>query len=165
MGSPSHSICSASCPPPPPEALFVFPGGQVFLTPNSYCQVSLLNNRPCLVPKLLSWALTLPSGILDQVIPDCICSLKCKYLPTPTLLQIPLEIGSPFIHEKQLSRYVMFQLITNFFFFIWDKSVIYFKLHDIFKSDIGANISELSTHSDDPFSHFMWISLEKMAFY
>lgn len=61
--------------------------------------------------------------------------------------------------------FILFQLITNFFFFIWDKSVIYFRLHDIFKSDIGANISELSTLSDDPFSHFMWISLEKMAFY
>lgn len=165
MGNPSHSICSASCTPPLPEAHFVFPGAQLFLIPNSsYCQVSLLNNRPCLVPKLLSWALTLPSGILDQVIPDCICSLRCKYLPTPTPLQTSLEIGSPFIHKKQLSRCLMFQLINNFFSHL-DKSIIYFKLHDIFKSDISTNISVLSTLSDDPFSRFMWISLGKMTFY
>lgn len=104
-----HFICSTFGPPPILEAHYVLPEGKSLLAPTSSPVMSLLNHRLHLIPAL-SYGLTLTSGILYLVIQkNCVCSLRCKYLPIPTPLQVPLDLFSSDSWE-----HLLFQLINEY---------------------------------------------------
>lgn len=133
--SPFHFICSTFGPPPILEAHYVLPEGKSLLTPTSSPVMSLLNHRLYLIPAL-SYGLTLTSGILHLVIQkNCVCSLRCKYLPIPTPLQVPLDLFSSHSWE-----HLLFQLINEYNVFAFQaKQAKDFKLHGNFKSGLDVN--------------------------
>lgn len=74
-------------------------------------QVSLLNHRLYLIPTLCC-ALTLTSGSVIQK--DCVCSLRCKYLPTPNPLQVPLDFFSSHSWEAALRTLLFHRFINEY---------------------------------------------------